>query len=420
MEIIGEFKNLLNKRKFIFFVLFLFLVGQLVYSFIFPSNDFTGTGHQWLSLSELISHKRSPLGSSDISIINKFYPIFSNYILNADGGEYIVLAEDFPGYYFKNTIYAARPLYSFLIAVVAFLPRLFFDSFATVFASAIFLNFILVLGIVFLLYIFVEKFISSRVAFLSSFLFIVSFFVHSSIIQPLPEMLGAFIIITSLYLLYSYVKKPSYPKLIIFSLIIGSFMLAKMFFVPTVFILILSIYFRRFKEGMIFLLIHLMPLLLWYLTVTRVFKLDYFVNEIVYFDAGIWLLNIFVLPWQQTFQIFLNILPKFVTAVIHGFLLIPVIFAIVGFKRFYIANKNILCFGFLFSFLTVFFVANFYLPRHAFLLFPLVYPLAVLGIDSTAEFFKKYKTWYSTIFYLITYLLIIIISSLNIYKIISY
>ncbi|MDP2946978.1 MAG: glycosyltransferase family 39 protein [Nanoarchaeota archaeon] len=420
MEIISEFKNLLNKRKFIFFVLFLFLVVQLVYSFLFPSSDFTGTGHQWLSLPELISHERSPLGSSDIPIINKFYPIFSNYTLNADGGEYILLAKNFPGYYFKNVIYLARPLYSFLIAIVAFLPRLFFDSYATIFASAIFFNFVLAYAVILLFYLLVEKIISSRTAFLSSFLFIVSPFVHSWLVQPVPELLGAFIVISSLYFLYSYTKRPSLPKLIVFSLIIGTFMLAKMFFVPTVFILILSIYFKRFKEGIIFLLIHLIPLLLWYLIVTRVFKLGYFVNEIVYFNAGIWLLNIFSWPWHQTFQIFLNILPKFVTAVIHGFLLIPVIFAIVGFNRFYVANKNILCFSFLFSFLTVFFAANFYFPRHAFLLFPLVYPLAVLGIDITADFFKKYKTWYSTIFYLIAYLLIIIISNINVYKIISY
>ena len=167
-------KNLPKKRNFIFFVLFLLLSVQLVYSFLFPSCGYTGTGHQWLSFPDLISHERSPLNASEISIVNKFYPFFSNYTVNADGGEYLILAKNFPQYYFTNPIYLSRPLYSFLVAVVAFFPRLFFDSYATVFASAIFLNFALTFGIIALLYLLVEKLILARAAFLSSFLFIFS------------------------------------------------------------------------------------------------------------------------------------------------------------------------------------------------------------------------------------------------------
>jgi len=417
MEIISELKNLLNKRKFIFFVLFLFLVVQLVYSFLFPSSAFTGTGHQWLSLPELISHERSPLGSSDIPIVNKLYPFFLNYTVNADGGEYLILAKNFPGYYFKNVIYLARPLYSFLVAVVAFLPSLFFDSYATIFASAIFLNFVLAYAIILLFYFLIEKIISSRTAFLSSFLFVFSPFVHSWLVQPVPELLGAFIIVSSLYFLYSYTKRPSLPKLIVFSLTIGTFMLAKMFFVPTVFILMLSVYFKRFREGILFFFIHLIPLVFWYFWVTQVFKLRFFENAVENFDSVVWMLNIFSWPWYETFRFFINILPQFISAILFGFLLVPVIFALLGYKRLLLNNKDIFCFGFIFSFLVVFFVANFYFDRHAALLYPLIYPLAVLGIDRVADFLKKYKIWSSVVFYIVTYLFIIIISSPNIYKI---
>jgi hypothetical protein len=77
-------------------------------------------------------------------LITKAYGILTKYYVNADGGQYILLANNFPKYYIGGpNVILDRPLYSFLIAVVAFLPRLLFNSYATLFASAIFLNFIL-------------------------------------------------------------------------------------------------------------------------------------------------------------------------------------------------------------------------------------------------------------------------------------
>lgn len=413
-------KDLFRKRKFIFFIFFLLLAFQLIYSFLFPAVGYTGTGHGWLSFQDLIRHQKSPLDVSDASIIDKFSPLFSKYRVNADGAVYLILAKNFPEYYFENNIFLSRPLYSFFVAVVAFFPRLFFDSYATFFVSAIFLNFILAFATILLFYFLVKNLISPRVAFLSSFLLIFSPFFHIWLVQPLPEILGTFMVITSLYFIYNYIKKPSYLKLVIFSLIIGTFMLAKMFFAISIFILLLAVYFKRYKEGLLFAVIHLIPLGVWYLFVTKILGIGYYVNEASTFNIGIWLFNIFYWPWQKTAEIFLAVLPRFFSSVIYGFLLIPVIFAAAGFKNLSLPNKNLLCSSFIFSFLTLFFIMNYYIPRHGFLLFPIIYPLTVLGIDRVADFLKRYKVWYSVAFYVVAIASFVIISSVNIYKVVDY
>ncbi|MDO8601087.1 MAG: glycosyltransferase family 39 protein [bacterium] len=410
--------DIINSKKIVFFTFFSLLLFQLAFSFLYPTH---GEGKGWLSLTELVSHQKSPLNGSEASLINKFSPILGGYQVNADGGQYVLLANKFPEYYWQGSnIFLPRPLYSFLISAVAFLPRLFSDSLAIVFASAIFLNFILAFGSVLLFYILFKRLISPRVAFLASLLLIFSPFFHVWLVQPLPEMLGIFMVAASLYFLASYIQSPSHLKLAVFSLIVGLFMLGKMLFAIPFFILALAVYFKRYKEGILFLIIHLIPLGLWYLTVTMVFKIGYRVTEVADFSVGSWLLNIFRWPWQQTAGIFLNILPQFISSVVYGFLLLPLVFAFLGFKNFILKNKNFICFSFIFSFLALFFIMNFYTPRHAFLLFPVIYPLAVLGIDRVADYLKRYKAWYAKAFLVAVFIFLIIISNINIFKIFPY
>jgi len=167
-------------------------------------------------------------------------------------------------------------------------------------------------------------------------------------------------------------------------------------------------------------LVHLVPLGLWSLWVVQVWKLPLYVDEVTRWGYGVWLLNIFKWPWYQTLQIFIESVPKFISAVIDGFLLIPVIFALIGYKRLVLHRKIILVFSFILSFFILFFGTNVYLSRFGFWMFPVIYPLAVLGIDEVAGFFKKYKKWYALAFYILIYSLIIVISSLNIYKFVDY
>lgn len=419
IKIFIKIKNLFKNKKILFLILLFLLSFQLFYSFLYPTHG--PGGKAWLSFPEIISHQKSPLDASENSLIIKIYRILPRYYVNADGGQYILLANNFPNYYLESQpVILDRPLYSFLIAVIAFLPSLFFDSYATLFASAIFLNFVLGFSSVILFYYLCEKLINSRVAFLSSLLLIFSPFFHVFLIQPMPEMLTIFIIIATLFFLEKYIKNPSCLKLIIFSLIIGVFMLGKMLFALSIFIFISAFYFRRYKEGVIFLIIHLIPLVFWYLFVTRALGMPYYVNEVAGYDVGIWLFNIFRWPWYKTLEIFLNVLPQFAYIVIYGFLLVPVIFAIFGFKKLNFKNGNFFCFSFILSFLTLFFIMNLYPPRYGFFLYPVIYPSAVLGIDRLADFLKRYGGWCSIVFYLIIFLFLIIISNINIYQIFSY
>lgn len=404
-------------------LIFVILIGiQAVYSFLFPIYDIDNP--YWKSIQELGFIEGHPLGSFDGQIAKKIYPLISDYRINGDAGGMILLARDFPQYYFRGHFaFIDRPLYAFLVFLTARPMSLISDSYSATFAAGIFLNFVIFFFTVFLFYLLVKKIISSRVAFLSSVLLIFSPFAHIWLVQPETNIFGAFSVISSLYLLYNYAVSPSTRKLIIFSLIIGLLMLGKMLFFISFFILILAVLFRRFKEGILFLAVHLVPLGLWYFLVNGVFKFNNYLSDNISLNmylAENWLINIFQWPWHRTFKIFLDALPKFISSAFYGFLALPVIFALAGFRKLSISRKNLFCSGFIFSFFALIFAMNYYSPRHSFLLFPIVYPLAVLGIDRVADFLRKYKKWYAVGFYLITFTALIIISSINILKVFPY
>ncbi len=415
-----KIESLLQNKKKVFLILFFLILCQLFYSFLFPayniSNDY------WKTIEELSFHKDYSFDSLDNLIAGKIYPFLSDYHINSDCGGYMLLAHDFPQHYFRGHLANLnRPLYPFLVYLISRPIHLIGgSSYALTFLAGIFLNFILFFLTVFFFYSLVKKIISWRVAFLSSVLLIFSPFAHIWLIQPETNIFGAFMVIFNLYLLYNYITHPSIKKLIIFSLIIGILILGKMIFAIPIFILILAIYFKRYKEGVLFLIIHLIPRALWYLWVTKVFKIGYFSTEVIDFDMGVWMFKIFYWPWFKTAEVFLEALPKFTNVIIYGFLLVPVLFALIGFRDLSFKRKRLFCFGLIFSFFTLFFIMNYYSPRHAFLLFPVIYPLTILGIDRVARFLKKYKSWYSPVFYLVVFVFLIIISSVNVFKIFSY
>ncbi|MFH1841360.1 MAG: hypothetical protein ABH800_01195 [Candidatus Nealsonbacteria bacterium] len=405
------------KSKVIVFSLIFFLFCQLVYCFLFPTAGFTDN---WLPVSSYLP--KFEVGSNDNFILNKIYPLIpSEYRLNSDVGGYLELARNFSSEYFKGDPYLNRPLYPFLLLLLSFPIFLFTSpSYGIIFALAIFLNFAFIVGAVLLFYWLLKKLFSFKVAYLSSLLLIFSPFIRSSLIQPMPEMLVAFTVVLSAFFIYHYAKNPTTSKLIIFSLIIGILLLGKMFYAISFFVVLLAIYFRRYKEGIIFFFIHLAPFFLWYLFVTQVWKISYFINEVQAWDMGVWMLNIFHWPWYKTAQIVLNSVPDFVEALIYSFLLIPIIFSVIGWSKLPFKSKRVFYFGSLFSVFLLCFVINLYLYRHVFLLFPIIYPTCILGIDRIANFLKRYKAWYSTAFCATMIILMIVISNIDIYQIFNY
>ena len=403
--------------RFVIFVLTSLLFFQLIYSFLFPAYGFDDN---WLSPTTYLP--KFTVEPTDNFLLEKIYPLISpEYRLNSDVGKYLELAQNFNSQYFEGHIYLDRPLYPFLIFLLS-LPFHFFGtpSYGIIFGLAILLNFILITLAVLLFFSLLQKLFSLRVAFLSSILLIFSPYVHASLIQPMAEMLMVFAAILSPYLLYDYIKKPSVLKFSVFSLIVGVFMLGKMFFAIPIFILVLAICFRHYREGVAFLIIHLIPLGLWYLWVTQVWRLPYYFNEVQNYQMGVWFFGVFHQPWHETVQILLAALPNFIRAIVYGFLLIPILFSIIGFQALPLKSKNIFYFGAFFSVFALFFAMNGYLAHHAFLLFPVVYPTAILGMDRVAANLKRYKSWYSPAFYAIIISLIIIISNINIYQVFDY
>ncbi|MBI2625259.1 MAG: glycosyltransferase family 39 protein [Candidatus Nealsonbacteria bacterium] len=410
-------KNLIQNNRFLTLVLISLLFFQLIYSFLFPAAGFNDN---WLPVADYLPKFR--VESSDSFLLEKVYPLIPRgYRLNSDVGHYLELAKDFTPEYFKNHVLLSRPLYSFLVFSVS-LPGRFFvaPSYGIIFGLAILVNFILMTFAVLLFFGLLKKIFSLKTAFLSSVLLIFSPFSHASILQPRAEILTVFSVVASAYLLYNYAKKPSTFKLAVFSLVIGVFMLAKMFFALPLFIILLAVYLRRYKEGFAFFVIHLIPFFLWYLFVTQVWRIPFYIHEIQYYGEEMWIFKIFQLPWQQTYKLLLESLPNFIKGLIYSFLLIPVIFSVIGLRRLRVSLGNILYLGPIFSVFLLSLFTNTYYPRIIFLLFPIIYPTCVLGIDRAANFFKNYQSWLYPIFYVAAVGFIIVISNINIYQIFYY
>jgi len=420
--ILTKAENFLQKKNIIFYVFLFLILFQIGYSFVFTGSDIFS--ESWKTVEELNLYKGYSYDSFDSSILAKVYFLIADHNISSDAGAQMLLAHDFPEHYFRGKLaFLNRPLYAFSVFLISRPLHFISNSYSLTFLAGIFFNFVLFFTAVFLFYILLKKLISFRVAFISSILLIFSPIVHIWLVQPETEIFGLFFVIFTLYLLYNYIESSSSKKLIIFSLIIGVLMLGKIIPALTFFILILALYFKRWKQGLLFFVIHLLPFALWYLWANKVWGLSYYTSEVVVFNMFLinnWILNVFQVPWSETFLIVLNSLPSFIYSLIYGFLLIPIIFAILGFRDVYLPRKRIFIFGFIFSFFALFFLMNYYTPRHGFLVFPVIYPLAVLGIDKTARFLKRYKSWHGCLFYLLIYGLLIIISSINIFKVFNY
>jgi len=399
----------------VYLLLFL-LMAQFAYSFIFPSCGFTDN---WLPISSYLAKFQSR--GSDNFLVSKLLPFISNdYRLNSDVGNYVELGLNFTRQFFQGHVFLNRPLYPFLIFLVSLPFRIFITpSYGLAFACAILLNFILIASTVCLFYWFVKRVLSQKAAFLASLLLIFSPFSHLSIIQPMAEMLMAFAVMASVCLLYIYIKNPSWLKLVFFSFIIGLFMLGKMFFAIGLFIFLLALYFKRFKEGLVFLALQFLPLLLWYLWVTKIWQMPYYSAEVQHWGMGVWLLDLIKGPWFEMVRVILFAVPNFFKVLIYGFLLIPVFFSAIGWRLLPWKDKAVFYFAPFLSIMALEFLVNLYSPPHAFLLFPIVYPTAILGIERADEYLKRFRVP-SLLFTAVTIAAIIIISNLDIYQIFSY
>lgn len=347
-------------------------------------------------------------------------PFSSDYRFLEDGWGYLESARNFPEELGKRFT-VNRPLYPFFI-FLASLPFSFFGSPSPglIFSLAIAINLVLLCLASILFYSLLKNLFSSRVALLSSFLFIFSPFVHTLLVQPLAEILMAFLAVIFACFIYDYFKKPSLLKLITYSLIVGILLLGKVFFAFSLFVVFLALYFRRYKEGAIFTIVHLIPLALWYLLVTRIWQIPYQTAEVGHWGMGVWILEILSSPRLETAKAFLRSVPYFLTALFYGFFIIPVVFSFFGLQRFPFRSRKIIYFCSIVSVFILGFVANVYAYRHAFLVFPVIYPAAVLGMERAGAFFGKDKKWLRSLFLAVIIGVLVFASNINFSKIFGF
>ena len=414
-------KNALFEKNTVkLYILFLALIVlEAFYSFLAPA--YNPKGDYWKTLNTLDGYKGYTISASDNKLIQFFAPLIKNYRMNGDSAGYMLLAHDFPQQYFRGHVtLLTRPLFPLMIFILSAPFHLFITSYTITFGIGLLLNIALFFFTIVLFYTLVKKYISKDAAFLSCLLLIFSPFAHTWLIQPETNVFGVFAFVLSLFLIHRYYQKPSFHTLVTYSLLIGTLMLGKKNFAIAFFILFLGAYAKRYKEAFLFALIHLIPSALWYLWITRVWHLPYYVDEISSFGVGVWLLNIIHLPWFQTFETFMNVVPNFITSLLYGFLVIPVLFALAGYSAIPIKRKNILASALILSFLLLFFLMNLYIPRLSFLLFVIIYPSAALGIERIAIFFRTYNLLLADVICVLIYLGIFILSNLNVFLFVPY
>ncbi|MDP6477129.1 MAG: hypothetical protein QF502_04400 [Nitrospinaceae bacterium] len=351
----------------------------------------------------------------DKSLVNKFATLFPEYRMNCDDAYFLRLVQrGFPESFSNLSILMDQPLYPLLIFLVFKPIGLLFDnqSMSVIFASAMAVNLLLMIFGVLLFYYLLKDLFSPKVAFLSSVLLIFSPLTHVMLVQSTSTgIMEVFIIIAYIYLLNDYAGRPGQKRLVMYSILAGILMTGKMIFSLGIFVICLGIYFKRIRETVLFFVIHLVPLGIWYLFVEWGLGIKFEIHVITDYNFGIWLFDLFSSPWSTQLGVLINVLPQYFESIIYGFMMIPVILSCYGLHYVEIKHKYLIYSLYLVSFLILFFIMNVILPRLSFFLFPIIYPTAVIGLKNLphARFFSP-----------VIYTAIIIISNINVYKILEY
>jgi hypothetical protein len=241
-----------------------------------------------------------------------------------------------------------------------------------------------------LLYVVARRFLSHEIAFASAVLFSLSPLVRAWLTQPDVTIFTAFMWMLFLWLFIRYADAPSKKRLYGYSAVVGILFLGKLFFLMSIFAVVAAVYFKRYREGAIFFAVHLVPVVIWVATVTRLWGLSYPNREVTEFGAGIWIIYFLMHSPGIFLEKSLVLVPRFIESAIYAFMMLPLPLAVYGFMRTAIKRKYFYVFGVLGSLFAMVFVMGYSIPRYAFLLFPIIYPLAALGLQRVAERINHY------------------------------
>jgi 4-amino-4-deoxy-L-arabinose transferase-like glycosyltransferase len=345
----------------------------------------------------------------------KIFPIINvrfTHHTNCDSPEFVAIIENFPNQFYESTIRISRPAY---MAIGAVIHHLGYSGFA----SAILLNLILAAGTLVLFYLLSERIFGTKIAIISAILLLFSSHFAVFLGQPHTEIAGNFVIVGILYLLLLYTDNPSTKKLLLYSIICGVLLMFKFIFALPLFILFMAIKHKKIKEFIVFIVLLILPTLLWYLYVTQYLGIQYSTGEVSIYKQGIWLFEYIVSfnYWDDILRAFTYTIGLSLVDVLLSFYVIPAIFALYGLLK--LKNKNIKFLSILYviSFLIMFFAMLWGGPRLAFNLFPIIIPFSVYGYITFSKNYKlsKHSTIVSGV---ILILLLIAVSRFNVYDIV--
>ncbi|HRY37011.1 MAG TPA: glycosyltransferase family 39 protein [Candidatus Magasanikbacteria bacterium] len=398
------------------------IIIQFFLSFIFPAfeadNSCQHSADYFLNTNAERMSNIFSVSSGEVGLTKMFFTFFPNYRVICDSMSFLFLAKDWPWSYLQRNIYIDHPLYNFFAFLLIKPAQLLLGqvNYPVIFGAFMAVNYVLFFLTALFLYRLFKELLSEKVGFLSTVLFIFSPFSHSMINQPTSSgAMEVFVVMSALFLLWLYYKKPNSTKLLLFSLLFGFLMLGKQIAALILFILILSIYFKRIKEGLVFVFIQFIPTVLWYLFVRLGLGLPFLMINVSSYDQGTWFLKSEYWTVAKMGHIILTALPNFFGTVVYGFFLIPLVLAVYGLYKIELKHKYLISALFCFSFLALFIGMKYFRPSLTFLIFPLVYPAAAYAIFDITERLKIINKKYSVLFFYGILLLIFLISNGNIY-----
>ncbi len=213
----------------------------------------------------------------------------------------IVSAGGFPSVFKTIPMRINRPLYPMIVHYlgdsVAYFTSLFVKLapfYSTAIGYILLKLWVYILGAI-LMYQLLLPFYQNR-RFWAVYAVALTFFHHFSIENIAKYHTTELQVISPIIILYLFtqlVKSYSVQKNIIFSIIIGSLMLAKQNYAVYLAVLLYALLYWRFKEVAISTAAHFIPLLLW-LAFLHVYGLEYYNHEAVAYSQGVWLYQEFI------------------------------------------------------------------------------------------------------------------------------
>ncbi|MEW6008515.1 MAG: hypothetical protein AB1629_02655 [Candidatus Omnitrophota bacterium] len=156
--------------------------------------------------------------------------------------------------------------------------------------SLLILNFLMLMGILFLGYAILKKYLPQDFLITVIFMMVTTKFILFNAAVIHTNVAHLFNAILLLFLLKSYLESPSLKKIILYSLIAGLLMLLKQNYCNILLIWFLMLCYKKFKYFLLSFTFHFIPLFFW-LGILRLRNIPYVIHEVQHSEVCAWILR---------------------------------------------------------------------------------------------------------------------------------